>query len=108
MLGEKTLIPAGIALVAIAAGIGFGYNYRDHEAVKDEAVTAQITSLRASVDIARAEIMAKLDAIAAIQVAMSGRIDADHLAMLTKDEFDNLWRITRAIHPELSLPERSK
>jgi hypothetical protein len=101
VLGEKTLVPLGIALLTAGAGISFGYNYRDHEATKDEAVAAKITSLNRSVELARSEIMMKLDSIASSVIA-------DHAAMLTKDDFDNVWRLAKALNPAIVWPERSR
>jgi hypothetical protein len=41
----------------------------------------------------------KLDSIASSVIA-------DHAAMLTKDDFDNVWRLAKALNPAIVWPER--
>lgn len=108
-IGPSTLVPIGVVGVAFALGMAVSsWNSAQRADVTAELVRqkAEIASLGASVELAKVEIIAKLDEVAHGLIAMGERQNADHVAMLTKDEFDGLWRLTRAIHPELSLPER--
>lgn len=112
VLGPKTLVPIG--LIAVAFGLGFGVaNWnstqradvaerieRQHDELAE--VRVQVATVKAAVDFTRTEIMAKLDAIAASQVALNARVDAD----LTKDQFDAYVRLARAVNPQITWPER--
>jgi hypothetical protein len=100
----RTLVPIGVVAIAFALGVALeSWKGAEEADVTRKLVDArvEVTALGVSVQLARAEIMAKLDSIAASVVA-------DHAIMMTKEDFDNVWRLAKALNPTVIWPDRAK
>lgn len=102
VIGPKTLVPIGVIVAAFCLGFGIDRWANDTKAdlaAKIAQAHDEMASLRTDVDLAKVAILAKLDTIAASVVA-------DHSVMMTKEDFDNVWRLAKAMNPAIAWPER--
>lgn len=94
VVGEKTLVPITVAIAALC----FGYGWRGHEADKDASVSKQIGELTATVELAKAEIISKLELVTSQLVNAQRDVQEVKQTALTKAQFDSYMQLVEAIN----------
>lgn len=104
VLTEKTAVPV---IVAVAA-LGFGFWWGTREGDREKAVAAQIEEIklniangRSELELAKTEVLAKLDSIASVAKAADTKAEELRVACMTKEAFDDAVAVWAALNPQL-------